>query len=366
MYISNYDFLTNMGVHLTGNDNGDNAWVNMLFFLSSNDDIEIVDPKNGKTVVFSRNDYNLGFTYDYWTDLDLAYKLRLLKWAGNDYLMSLGYIYGNVFSFRLLERSLKNRNNVKGSASSDGYIYLNLDFLENSNGFEALNTILHEVVHFNDRYNSQYILIKYLKYLPPVYNEKQLHEAIFNLPISGKIKDYESDARDAITPKMKEEILLLKNSLVSINYFEFNPKFINSEYLNSIRKFSYLYSPFEKRAREMSSKRTSEIFDKVYPNLNANPNDMYALTSALNEESFTSYLYIRIKAYTKCDLDEFINLALINEYNVLNNFETQEDFICKEDMDKFANYLEKGWNNYKKMMNKENKNNEKTDGRDML
>lgn len=364
MYISNNDFLINMGLHLTGNEQGDNAWINMLLFLSSNDDIKTKDSNTNEPITFSRNNYHLGFKYDNWSNLDIAYKLRLLKWAGNDYLMSLGHL-DNVISFKLIEKSLDNSNNVKGSASSDGFIYLNLEYLENSNGFEALNTILHEAVHFNDRYNSKFILLNYLNYLPPIYNEKQLHEAIFNLPISGKIKNHKTNTLDVITSQMKNDILILKNSLVSMNYFEVNPQLPSSEYLNLLRKFSYLYSPFERRAREISAEQTSAMFEKVYPTKNANVNDMFSLSSSLAEGNTARIIYSEVQYYIKCDLDELINLALVNEFNVLN-YDNEEDFICEKDMDKFAGYLEKGWRNYKKLFKEEGKNNEKTDSRDLL
>ena len=127
----------------------------------------------------------------------------------------------------------------------------------------------------------------------------------------------------------------------------------------------YLYSPFERRAREISAEQTSAMFEKVYPTKNANVNDMFSLSSSLAEGNTARIIYSEVQYYIKCDLDELINLALVNEFNVLN-YDNEEDFICEKDMDKFAGYLEKGWRNYKKLFKEEGKNNEKTDSRDLL
>ena len=153
MYISNQEFLNNMGISLTGNLKADNDWVNIRFFIDSNDDVSVDDFETGEKVTFKRNDYYKGFTNRYWQDLAIAQKLRLLKWAGNDFLISLGHPFDNVISFRFLYKDLDCDSNTLGSSSSDGFIYLNFEYVDCANGFEALNTIFHETVHFNDKYN---------------------------------------------------------------------------------------------------------------------------------------------------------------------------------------------------------------------
>ena len=113
-----------------------------------------------------------------------------MKWFCNDFLISLGHPFDNVIYFRFLYKDLDCDSNTLGSSSSDGFIYLNFEYVDCANGFEALNTIFHETVHFNDKYNSRYLFLKYNKYLPEVHNIKELTEATLALPISGKIKNF--------------------------------------------------------------------------------------------------------------------------------------------------------------------------------
>ncbi len=366
MYISNQEFLNNMGIRLTGNLKADNDWVNILFFIDSNDDVSIDDFETGEKVTFKRNDYYKGFTNRYWQDLAIAQKLRLLKWAGNDFLISLGHPFDNVISFKFLYKDLDCESNTLGSSSSDGFIYLNFEYVDCANGFEVLNTIFHETVHFNDKYNSKYLFLRYYKYLPEVRNVKELTEATLALPISGKIKNFDTKKTEMITEKMREEILLLKNSLISINYTKVNSTSENAEYLDMLRKFSYLYSPLERRARDLARERTLNVFSKVYNRPNQDDqDDRFACTGLNSEKFFHSYFYEDIYNLFQCDLDELINLFLVNEYNA-ENFNDIHNFICKDYTNKLDDYLKKGWKNFKKTINKGEENNEKTDSRDML
>ena len=133
-----------------------------------------------------------------------------------------------------------------------------------------------------------------------------------------------------------------------------------------LRKFPYLYSPLERRARGLARERTLNVFNKAYDKLHQDDrDDRFACTGLNSEKFFHSYFYEDIYDLFQCDLDELINLLLVNEYNA-ENFNDIHDFICKGYTNKLDDYLEKGWKNFKKTMKKGEKKNEETDSRDML
>lgn len=303
--------------------------------LGLNDDELIID---GKPV--DRKNYYSFFDDINWSKLDIKEKIKLLKWACCDYL--------KVRDFQFLFFYSENRDYSCALAmAKSNCIIINLDKLNEKSGYYFLETIIHESVHIKDLAQFNYLLNKFKNYIPEdIVNSKSnsIYEYIIKMDLNSKHFNNESQNEIYLDKTEKENLLLLKNMIVSIipntnlNLKKARVK-KTYDFEQYIRNLCYKLTPLEYKAFTTSQKVTLDIMEQLGVDHNS------------QEYSFLLRRYKslvgvkrQISKYFNKPVEEVVNDALIYEYNKLIYKDNTDAYICKDKMQQWENNMNRLWN----------------------
>ena len=269
--MTNAEIVKDLGIALSGNISEDNNLVNQTLGIGDSDKFVKYVPiyRGHKKVTLSPISFELGFCQQVWSQLDLKEKLKVMKWASEDYLQKNGY--GTDFPpfvYFLKDNYDKLQFNA---LAFDDRIFVSLDYINSCTGYDAAIMIIHESIHELDFKNIDKILEnevgQYVNRFDTIKNFRTARN-IMQLPITGRIINMETGFYEYVTDDLAEKILLCKNKIVNACLYKDTPK--NRKQISTSADFDkylsadfYYTSPIEHKAYNESIQKFLDMMKKT-------------------------------------------------------------------------------------------------------
>ena len=335
---NNYEFLQELGIKFTGYNYLDNKNIRDFFGVYLKEPIDIQCEYFGKElkIVLKPNDCDLAFTNVVWSKLSLGERLRVLRWKQVEYMRNRGY-KATIPDIDFVSKDVLKDVSYFALAREKS-IEFNLDYLNNTNGYKALETMIHESIHKIDHFNTLIYLSKYAGiYLPKdvLIEYKYYKPKLLQLPLDGYLVNAKNGQIDKITDVMKEEFILIKNFCIAINS-KANTKEHKREIRSRedfdkyLRRAVYFVTPLEERAYEGSIEYVQNL---VLQNAEIIEHD--EIDKKQYHKCIYDYKYIQgkkkeLEKYYKMPLIDRVNMELIYEYNKERFGDDNSKYIAPE------------------------------------
>ncbi|MBE7075104.1 MAG: hypothetical protein E7376_03920 [Clostridiales bacterium] len=349
--MTNTEFIQNLGIELTGDILQDNLLINELFKVGTSDKfVKFVKVgEKYKKFTLSPISFEIGFTEQIWSQLSIAEKLRLMKWASEDYLQrNLNTTnFPNFIYFT--ENSYEHISFIAFALKDKILISLN-DILKCS-GYDAYILAVHESIHEKDYIFAEKlideVLCNYIQNYSPEKDYLTL-KSIMQLPVEGKILNVKTGEFEFVTNELKEQILLCKNRIITICKLKNTPKSRNfiltptdfNKYLTS--DFYYL-SPLETRAYNDSISHVLQVAEENSKILTCTNADRLRLEKNNKYLKTINGRKREIQKQFKIPADFAVNMELEYIFNKLNYGNNQEKYICKKHMKQREECIKRFW-----------------------
>lgn len=335
--MDNREFLLNIGFEFDTDDFYNNERINDFF-----DVYNLVPFK-----VTFKNKYNkeqeveilpsnceMAFQDKIWSRLNLAQRLRVLKWEQTLFLNKCGRC-GIVPSFEYVGYKELDQI-VYNAASTNHSLILNLKNISIGNGYEALKSVIHESIHQLDYDKLYHLLNKYRDYLPANRTDMDiLNSLIMQLSVKGLNYNFRTGRNTLVTPKMGEEILLLKNLVVRLNKEKRIGADNNDNLLSKLNEAFYCNSPLERNAFIGSGIYVDKIMAKNIEEYGLDASDVLQLGQKdKTTDTINAGKKLIKKVYGTASLSTAMNMELVYAYNKSKFKGKTERYICKSLMEK--------------------------------
>lgn len=342
LLVTNKEFAEKLNIKLTGNTNLDNQKIDECLIDTVPEKFVKYVKINGKYKKFTLSpiSFHIGFSEQIWSQLSLAEKLKVMKWASEDYLQLRGY--GTDFPpfVYFCDNDLSSIS--FDAISLNGKILLSLNRVDKMSGYEAYSIAIHESIHELDFATAETILnntlCDYIYRYEGLHNFRNLRQ-LMELPIQGKIINWKTGKYDFVTEELKEKILLCKNSVMTISKSRNTPscrKYIYSpaEFDRYLRSDFYYVSPFESKAYNTSIQHILSMAEYNNESLNLTDNDKNTL------ETYRKFLLKvngrkrEIQKYFKMPASHAVNIEMEYMFNRHFYGNRTQHYICKKHMQK--------------------------------
>lgn len=336
--MTNKEYLSNLGIKLTGVNQDDELMINS--FLRLQDSKKIVVPlDDGRQIHLTKKYHKRAFLNEVWEKLSLSEKIKVAKWEQEEFLTLKGYLKG-IPQFIFSDEKMQNISCSAG-AMQEG-LYINLESFAKFKGFDALATIVHECIHYLDFEKCEQILKEIAKdYLPKNIIENKDLTALFvmKLPVEGKIKNFSAAKMEFISKDLASKILLLKNYFVTINPEVQTPRFQKhvqsfNSFNKYLRKMAYFCSPLETHAISESVNYAKKIASAKYICVNLNLEDNEVLLKQEDQLKNLIGKKREVQKDYKISVINAINMELVHEFNLIVFNENKKRYILPELMEK--------------------------------
>lgn len=350
-FVTNKKFVEKLGLVLSGNVKQDNKLVNSFLLESVGEKFVKYLKINGKFKKFTLSpiSFEIGFCEQLWSQMTLGEKLQLMKWASEDYLQTNGY--GTDFPDFIFFSEYNFDNLAYTAMSLKGKIFLSLDFVSKTSGYDAYIIAIHESIHELDFVRVLKIIendiSKYIFQFKGIENFRTLRE-LMKLPVEGKIINWQTGQYEFVDEELRQKILLCKNSIITISRLKNTPsarKYVKDSadfdrYLSS--DFYYL-SPLESRAYNESIKHIFTMAIYNAERIDYSENDLKVL------QSYNDFLLKingrkrEIQKHFKMPASYAVNMELEYLFNRFYYGNATMNYICQKHMTKRAEAIRYFW-----------------------
>lgn len=349
--MANAEIVKNLGIELTGDVNKDNQIVNETLCVGSSDKfVKYVSVYRGhKKVTLSPISYELGFCEQVWSQLDLSEKLKLMKWASEDYLQKNGY--GTDFPPFIYFTKDNYKDLTFNALAFEKSVLVSLDFINKCSGYDAAILAVHESVHELDFQEINKLLeneiSKYVYGYAGIDNFRTIKN-IMALPMTGKIINWQTGQYDYLIDDLFEKILLCKNMIMKCVLYKNTPKnrklvYSSSDFDKYLAADFYYTSPLENKAYNVS---IQHIFNMAYDNskiLIQEKSDSEVLTKYYDYLNKINGRKLEIQKHYKMPIKYAVNIELEHMFNKMYYGNKKENYICQEHMQKREEIVKRFW-----------------------
>lgn len=332
--MNNLEFLSTNNIPIQTYD--DNDLLNEYFGVENQ--FPISTTINGKVHKIYRSNFYYAFKNEIWRTLSLSQKLQLLKWAQ----VKMFSNPKDAPKFVFLPDVQGNINYA--ALAQQGKVLLNLNYLNNSKGLDALTVILHESIHQKDFLSYETLIKKLSKYFDKDY-KKLTYDDLMSLPVGEKIYNHKTRRWQKINDKLRQDILLLKNMIISFKNSLDTPSkkrniYTQTQFFDYLETSMYYISPLEIRAFEKSISLVSKIAEKL--------GDLSELDKKVLARNIKARLRIcgkvkEMKKYYSLNYCEIMNMELINKYNKTTYKNCKYKYVEKSIMQKRTEIINNLW-----------------------
>lgn len=325
--MTNRDYLEKLGVDLNCGVYMQNLKANQFFQTEDKKPITLsYSNDNGvyQEFTFEPNNCDYAFMSTNWDRLTISQKIRILRWKQIEFFHSQAGNYKRLQDFVFFLKDDKFSDVSYSALTFSDCVFWNLDALGKMKGYEALDTVLHETVHCVDFANMKDLMTKYkLKYVSPETIKLLGEERCFMaLPVEGQIYNYLTKEYDSITPKMQDDILLIKNQFVQLNVLKATPnekRLVGSyETFNRyLKKMFYFNSPLEVRAFKGAYDELMQIYDKNKVRYELSDDEKLAIKRIKDYVDLINRKTKEIQKGLNLHIKTAVNLEFIARYNEL-------------------------------------------------
>ena len=350
--MTNAEIIKDFGIELTGDAEKDNKIVNDALGIGAPYKI-VKYLKNGdkhKKITLSPISFEIGFCEQVWSKLDLPEKLRVMKWASEDYLQKNGY--GTNFPpFVYFTKNDYDKYKFNAMAFEKS-ILLSLEYLNKCKGYEAAITIIHESIHELDFKNIDRILEfevgEYVNRYDTIKNFRTAR-SIMQLPIKGKIINMETGLYEYVTDDLRKKILLCKNKVANACLYKNTPQNRNSvitpaDFDKYLASDFYFTSPIENKAYNESINMVCQMAKNNSKTLTLTKDDAETLNKYHKFLTKLNGRKLEIQKQFKMPIAEALNMEFEHIFNKLYYGNNQENYICKSHMQKREEIVKRFWN----------------------
>lgn len=140
----------------------------------------------------------------------------------------------------------------EGQGGRKNFVFINPNNLNKYSGINFANYIAHELQHCKDFHTIKNETLPMLNKRYTQSKSLNNYDEIINLPLYGKIYNYELNKEEEISPTLRETILTTKSYLAGIHIkskiFDINKVQTSEDMYNYLECIAYQSSPLEQRA----------------------------------------------------------------------------------------------------------------------
>lgn len=349
--MTNAEVIKDLGIELSGNIDEDNKIVNKALGIGLSEKfvkyVKVGDKH--KKVSLTPRSFELGFCEQVWSQLDLGEKLKLMKWASEDFLQKNGY--GTDFP-EFVYFCKNNYENLNFAALAfEKNIFISLEHLNKMSGYDAVILALHESIHELDFVEISKIMqeeiSQYIFNYSGVDNFRTIKE-ILKLPIKGKIINWKTGQYEYVTDDLREKILLCKNKLIKCSLYKNTPTgrrmiYTSADFDKYLSSDFYYCSPLENKAY---NKSIWDVFEMSYRNskiFGFSKNDVSVLDYYYNYLNKLNGRKLEIQKQFKMPISEALNMEFEHIFNKMYFGDNKVCYICQDHMQKREQMVKRFW-----------------------
>lgn len=349
--MTNREFVQSIGIELGKNVAENNAKVNQALNVETSEKfIKFVkDGERYKKVTLSPISFGIGFCEQVWSQCSIGEKLRLMKWASEDYLQSNGY--GVDFPPFVYFEKNEYKDLSYSALAFDNKILLSLENIDKMSGYDAGAIAIHESVHLLDFVEINKLLdeemSKYVFDYRGVNHFKTVKD-IMKLPITGKIINWKTGQYEYVTPELAKNILRCKNKITVCSIYKGTPKsrknvYSSADFDKYISACFYYASPIEQKAYNVSIKKTFDIAQSNSKVFDYSKNDVKALDNLYNYIMKINGKKREIQRQFQMPVEQAVNIELEHIFNKTYYSDKPAYYICQPHMQKREQMLNRFW-----------------------
>lgn len=349
--MTNQEFVKNIGIELGTDVVANNNKVNQELNVETSEKF-VKFVKCGdkfKKVTLSPISFGIGFCEQVWSQCSMGEKLRLMKWASEDYLQTNGY--GVDFSPFVYFEKNEYQDLSFSALAFENRILLSLASIDKLSGYDAGTIAIHESVHLLDFAEINKLLdeeiSKYVFDYRGVNHFKTVKD-IMKLPITGKIINWKTGQYEYVTPELAQKILRCKNKIVTCSIYKGTPK--SRRFVHTSADFDkylsadfYYTSPIEHKAYNVSIKKIFDIAQSNFKVFDYSKKDSDALVNFYQYIMKINGRKREIQRQFQMPVEHAINIELEHIFNKSYFGDNQAYYICQPHMRKRLQMVNRFW-----------------------